>query len=84
MEKNRPQEASAVLCAELAEVQAQRCLARRKRFGRSRLDRYREPLLALRAVGASYADLQLWLRMKCRVRVAESTVRRRLLRWQHD
>ena len=72
------------LKAELAAIQAQRRQARRKRFCRSRLDRYRAPLQALRAAGASYADLQVWLRRKYRVQVAESTVRRRLQRWQHD
>ena len=52
---------------------------RRRRFYRSRLDRHAHELLALRAEGASAAELRRWLRRRG-VRVAHSTVARWLRR----
>ena len=48
---------------------------RKKRFSRSRLDRYRGELLQLHRAGASVAELQRWLRAH-RIRVVHSTVAR--------
>lgn len=63
---------------ELERIRAQRQLAAQRRKYRSRLDKYRHDLLALRGSGASAADLRVWLRGQ-RVEVAESTIRR----WLH-
>ena len=60
---------------ELAELQQQTQLIRKKVFRRSRLDRYKGQLLTLRHAGASKAELQRWLRKK-RVTVSFSTVSR--------
>ena len=48
---------------------------RKKRFARSRLDRYRGELLQLHRGGASVAELQRWLRAR-RIRVVHSSVAR--------
>ena len=48
---------------------------RRRRYTRSRLDRYRGELLLLHRGGASVAELQRWLRAR-RIRVVHSTVAR--------
>ena len=52
---------------------------RRVRFYRSRLDRYAHELIALRAEGATAAELRRWLARRG-VRVAHSTVTRWLRR----
>ena len=48
---------------------------RKKKFSRSRLDRYRAELLLLHRGGASVAELQRWLRAH-RILVVHSTVAR--------
>ena len=48
---------------------------RKKRYSRSRLDRYRCELLLLHRGGASVAELQRWLRAR-RISVVHSTVAR--------
>ena len=52
---------------------------RRPRYRRSRLDRYKGELLALRAEGCTTAELQRWLLAR-RVRVQHATVARWLRR----
>lgn len=61
--------------SELAQLQAQKTVIRKRRFSRSRLDKFKSELLALKSEGATVADLQRWLRSK-RVKVAYSTVSR--------
>ena len=47
---------------------SRRAEARRKHYRKSRLDRFRAELVAMRQAGASCADLAEWLRMRhCRV-----------------
>ena len=60
---------------ELAELRRQTAEIRRRRYTKSRLDRYRGQLLQLRRNGASVAELQRWLRDH-RIRVVHSTVAR--------
>lgn len=60
---------------ELAELRRQTAEIRRRRYTKSRLDRYRGELLQLRRNGASVAELQRWLRDH-RIRVVHSTVAR--------
>ena len=67
---------------QLEAVRVQRATARRRRFTRSRLDRYRAELEALAGEGASVRDLTAWLRQYKRVKVHPSTVARRLARWR--
>ena len=62
--------------AELARLKAQSQSIRKKRFRKSRLDRYHGELLSLHRAGAKPAELQRWLRSK-RVKVVLSTV----IRW---
>lgn len=52
---------------------------RKKRYSRSRLDRYRGELLLLHRGGASVAELQRWLRVH-RILVVHSTVARWIAR----
>ena len=47
---------------ELAELRRQTAEIRRRRYTKSRLDRYRGELIQLRRNGASVAELQRWLR----------------------
>ena len=67
---------------QLEAVRAQRATARRRRFTRSRLDRYRAELESLVREGASVRDLTAWLRAYKRVKVHPTTVARRLARWR--
>lgn len=50
-------------------------MIRKKRFGSSRLDKYKSQLIKLRNSGATTVELQRWLRSK-RVKVEWSTVSR--------
>ena len=63
--------------AQLTAIRSRRAIARRRRRYRSRLDRYRVPLVALRRLGASVAELRAWLHAR-RCCVAPSTVSRYL------
>ena len=60
---------------ELEALRRQTGEIRRRRYTRSRLDRYRGELLLLHRGGASVAELQRWLRAR-RIRVAHTTVAR--------
>ena len=65
--------------AEAARLRAQTRARRRPRYRRSRLDRYKGELLALRAEGCTTAELQRWL-LAHRIRVQHATVARWLRR----
>ena len=65
--------------AEAALLRAQTRARRRPRYRRSRLDRYKGELLALRDEGCTTAELQRWLLAR-RVRVQHATVARWLRR----
>ncbi len=69
------------VAAELEAIRRHRAMARRRVWRCSRLDRYRAEIEALRAAGASLADIQVWLRRR-RLRVARSTILRRLRAWE--
>ena len=64
--------------AELERVRALRDGARRKRYRKSRLDKYRAELAAMKKAGASCADLAEWLRVFHRLKVHRSTIDRYL------
>jgi hypothetical protein len=63
---------------EVERIRARRAEARRRLYRRSRLDRYRAELVAMRQAGASCADLVEWLRVKHRCRINRSSVDRYL------
>ena len=65
--------------AEAARLRAQTRARRRPRYGRSRLDRCKHELLALRGEGATTAEIRRWL-LQRRIRVHHSTVARWLRR----
>jgi len=65
--------------AEVARIRSRRAVARRKHYRKSRLDRYRSELVAMRRAGASCADLAEWLRIR-RCRIHRSSIDRYLKR----
>ena len=64
--------------AEVERIRSRRAEARRKLFRKSRLDRYRTELLAMRQAGASCADLAEWLRVSHRCKINRSSIDRYL------
>ena len=62
--------------AELQRIRTLREEARRKLYRKSRLDKYRAELVAMRQAGASAADLAEWLRVAHRVKMNRSSVDR--------
>lgn len=63
---------------ELNEVKERRALLRRKLFRRSKLEKYRSELVALRQAGGSSQDLATWLKMKHRLKIHRSSIDRYL------
>lgn len=61
--------------AELAALRQQTKTIRKRRYSRSRLDKYAGELLTLHRAGATTAELQRWLRAR-RIKVVHSTVAR--------
>ena len=68
------------LSDKLEAVRERRRLARRPRYRRSKLDRYRADLVSLHRMGASYRDMAAYLRLEHRKRVDPTTVRRYLIK----
>ena len=64
--------------AEVKRIRALRAEARRKLFRKSRLERYRAELVAMKRIGASCADLAEWLRVTHRCRIHRSSIDRYL------
>jgi hypothetical protein len=60
---------------EVMQLKRQTKMSRQKRYGQSRLDQYKNQLIALYSDGSTIAELQRWLRGK-RVKVEWSTVSR--------
>jgi uncharacterized Fe-S cluster-containing radical SAM superfamily protein len=63
---------------EVDRVRTLRAKARRRRYQRSRLDRYRAELVAMKRAGASCGDLAVWLRVTHRCIINRSSVDRYL------
>ena len=63
---------------ELSEIKALRALQRRKQYRKSKLERYRAELVAMRRAGASCQDLATWLKVKHRMKIHRSSVDRYL------
>ena len=66
--------------AEVERIRTRRAEARRKLYRKSRLDKYRAELVAMKRAGASCADLAEWLRVSHRCKVNRSSVDRYLKR----
>lgn len=64
--------------AEVERIRARRAEARRKLYRKSRLDKYRAELVAMKQAGASCADLAEWLRVNHRCKVNRSSIDRYL------
>lgn len=64
--------------AEVERVRQRRAEARRKLYRKSRLDRYRAELVAMKQAGASCADLAEWLRSSHRLKIHRSSIDRYL------
>ncbi len=62
--------------AELHHIRMRRDESRRKRFAKSKCDKYRAELVAMRQAGASAADLVEWLRLRHRIKINRSSVDR--------
>ena len=63
---------------EIEKIRARRNEARRKLYRKSRLDKYRAELVAMKQAGASCADLVEWLRVNHRCKVNRSSIDRYL------
>ena len=64
--------------AEVERIRTRRTEARRKLYRKSRLDKYRAELVAMKQAGASCADLAEWLRVNHRCKVHRSSIDRYL------
>lgn len=64
--------------AEVKRIRSLRAEARRRLFRKSRLDRYRAELVAMRQAGASCTDLAVWLRVTHRCKINRSSIDRYL------
>lgn len=64
--------------AEVERIRIRRTEARRKLYRKSRLDKYRSELVAMKQAGASCADLVEWLRVNHRCKVNRSSIDRYL------
>lgn len=65
---------------EVERIRARRAEARQKRYRKSRLDKYRAEIVAMKQAGASCADLAEWLRVSHRCKVNRSSIDRYLKR----
>lgn len=66
--------------AEVERIRTRRAEARRKLYRKSRLDKYRAEMIAMKQAGASCADLAEWLRVSHRCKVNRSSIDRFLKR----
>lgn len=64
--------------AEVERIRTRRAEARRKLYRKSRLDKYRAELVAMKQASASCADLAEWLRVNHRLKIHRSTIDRYL------
>jgi hypothetical protein len=60
---------------ELSELRRLQAVKRRRRYARSKLDRWRAEIVALRRAGATLSELRVWLKRK-RLDASRSTIQR--------
>lgn len=63
---------------EVNRIRTLRAKARRRHYRKSRLDRYRAELVAMKRAGASCGDLAVWLRLTHRCKINRSSIDRYL------
>jgi hypothetical protein len=63
---------------ELAETRLLKHISRKRHYHKSRLDKCRVEMITLWKEGASYREIQLWLRRKHRIKVSHTTIMRYL------
>jgi len=73
-----------ILGQQLNDVKRVRLLAKRPKRHSSKLEPYRQELIELRKQGASWSDLQAWLKRYPRIKVDRSTVIRRVSIWMDE
>ena len=64
---------------ELKQIRNYKRLRQRKAYTKSRLNRHRAELVALRKAGASYRELAFWLRINKRIKISHCSVQRYLV-----
>jgi hypothetical protein len=64
--------------SEVGRIRSLRADARRRLYRKSRLDRYRAELVAMKRAGASCADLAVWLRITHRCKINRNSIDRYL------
>lgn len=67
---------------QLAAIQARRQVARRAKFQRSKVDRFRVELEDMKKQGASLRDMAEWLASYKRIKAHPSTIGKRLKKWR--
>ena len=77
---NATDSAPHLLLGKLGAVRERRRIARRPRYRRSKLIRYRAELVTLYRMGASYRELSLYLWHEHRKRADPTTIRRYLVK----
>jgi hypothetical protein len=70
------------ILTQLYEVKYKRGVYRRKRYKRSRLDRFRAEIEIIHKAGGSWRDIAIWLRQYRNMKVHPTTVGRALASWQ--
>lgn len=63
---------------ELATIRERRAMQRRTRYRKSKLEKYRAELVALRRAGASAQDLAAWIKARHRLKIHRSSIDRYL------
>jgi hypothetical protein len=63
---------------ELQEIKERREMIKRRLYRKSKLEKYRSELVAMRQAGASAQDLVVWLKMKHRLKIHRSSIDRYL------
>lgn len=64
------------------DVKYKRGVYRRRRYKRSRLDRFRAEIEVIHSAGGSWRDITIWLRLHRKIKVHPTTVGRAIARWQ--
>ena len=61
----------------LSKIKRDRAVRRKRRvWGKSRINKFMAELLKLKETGASYSDLEFWLRKEKRIKIDRSNIKR--------
>jgi len=72
------------LIRQFKKIQEIKRKSRKRRYRRSRLDKYRREIEVITDHGASWRDIATWLRQERRIKVHPTTVGRAIDRWRGD